>query len=109
MTRLSALALTAALTLASLGCGRGQEKATAGGLPADSGFVATDDGVRLFYRTIGAGPLNVVIPVGFYLEEALLPLARAERRLVFYDPRARGRSEAGDRSRITLDRLMLRG
>lgn len=77
---------------------------TSAGLPVDSGFVTTDDGVRLFYRTVGDGPLDVVVPVGLYLEDALLPLASPDRRLVFYDPRARGRSDAGDRSLVTLDR-----
>ena len=74
--------------------------------PVDSGFVTTDDGVGLFYRTIGEGSLAVVIPVALYLEDALAPLAAAERRLVFYDPRGRGRSESGDRSRVTLDRQL---
>lgn len=105
MTRIPWFALGAALTLAAPGCGgAGKELATADGLPVDSGFVTTDDGLRLFYRTIGDGSLTMVIPVGFYLEDALRPLAGVDRRLVFYDPRARGRSEAGDRSRITLER-----
>jgi len=63
-----------------------------------------DDGLRLFYRTIGEGPQTLLIPVAAYLEEALLPLASSNRRLVFYDLRARGRSESGDRSVIGLDR-----
>jgi pimeloyl-ACP methyl ester carboxylesterase len=92
MTRLAQLApLLTGLTLA--GCAA-----------PDRGFVTADDGVRLFYRTIGDGPLDVVIPVGLYLERALAPLAAPERRLVFYDPRGRGRSDAGDRARATLDR-----
>jgi len=72
--------------------------------PVDSGFVTTDDSVRLFYLTVGKGELDIVIPVAFYLEDALLPLAAPDRRLVFYDLRGRGRSEAGDRSLVTLDR-----
>lgn len=80
------------------------EREQAAGWPIDSGYVATDDGVRLFYRTVGDGPLNIVIPVALYLEDALTPLAQDDRRLVFYDLRARGRSDAGDRSLVTLDR-----
>lgn len=105
--RLRAVVPVAALVLC--GCGRADtdsQRAAGSALPSDSGFVAMDDGVRLYYRTIGDGPLDVVIPVGFYLEDALRPLASVERRLVFYDPRARGRSDAGDRSRVTLDRQL---
>jgi pimeloyl-ACP methyl ester carboxylesterase len=85
------------------GCGGAKRKQTAS-LLIDSGYVATDDGIRLFYRTVGDGPLTVVIPVALYLDPALRPLAAPERRLVFYDLRARGRSDAGDRSQVTLDR-----
>jgi proline iminopeptidase len=85
------------LGLALAGCQPGDP-------PSVTGFVTTDDGVRLYYRTIGEGPLDVVIPVALYLEDPLAPLAAPDRRLVFYDPRARGRSESGDRSRVTLDR-----
>lgn len=72
-------------------------------LPESTGYVAADDGTRLFYRSIGDGPQAVVIPVGFYLESALRPLARPGRRLVFYDPRGRGRSDAVDTTRVSLD------
>lgn len=103
MTRRFAPALLLIPTLAACG---GPASESAGTLPEDSGFIAMDDGVRLFYRTVGDGPQAVVIPVGFYLEEALRPLASEGRTLVFYDPRGRGRSEAGDRSAITLDRQL---
>lgn len=71
--------------------------------PSDTGYVDAGNGIRLFYRTVGTGPLNIVIPLELFLEQALRPLARPGRRLVFYDPRGRGRSDAGDRSRVTLD------
>jgi pimeloyl-ACP methyl ester carboxylesterase len=64
----------------------------------------TDDGVALHYRIVGAGPETVVIPVGLYLEEALRPLAAPGRRIVFYDPRHRGRSGRGDLAAVGLDR-----
>ena len=68
------------------------------------GYVTTDDSVRLYYRIVGDGAETVIVPVGLYLETLLAPLARPGRRLVFYDPRHRGRSGRGDLSRATLDR-----
>lgn len=91
------------LGLSAAACGENEGRLDAE-VPADTGYVLTEDGVRLFFRAVGDGPLDVVIPVAVYLEEALRPLAASERRLVFYDPRARGRSEAGDRALVSLDR-----
>jgi proline iminopeptidase len=68
------------------------------------GYVTTDDSVRLYYRIVGDGSETVVIPVGLYLEDLLAPLARPSRRLVFYDPRHRGRSGRGDLAHASLDR-----
>lgn len=93
----------ALLSLLSLaGCGSGDAPGKEA-FPSDTGYVDAGNGVRLFYRTVGTGPLNVVIPLDLFLEPALRPLARPDRRLVFYDPRGRGRSDAGDRGRVTLD------
>ena len=52
----------------------------------------TPDGVRLHLETRGNGPQTVLVPNGFYLADDLQGLARG-RRVVFYDPRNRGRSE----------------
>jgi len=68
------------------------------------GYVTTDDSVRLYYRMLGEGAQTVVIPVALYLEDLLAPLARPGRRLVFYDPRHRGRSTRGELVRVSLDR-----
>ena len=68
------------------------------------GYVTTDDSVRLYYRIVGTGAETVVIPVGLYLEDLLAPLAQPGRRVVFYDPRHRGRSGRGDLSQASLDR-----
>jgi proline iminopeptidase len=57
------------------------------------GYVLTDDGVRLFFETVGTGAQRVVIPNGFYLVDDFKPLADG-RTLIFYDVRNRGRSEA---------------
>jgi pimeloyl-ACP methyl ester carboxylesterase len=62
-------------------------------MPASSGYVATDDGVRLFFETRGQGPRMVVVPNGPYLVQDFEPLADG-RTLVFYDLRNRGRSDA---------------
>lgn len=59
--------------------------------------------MSLHYRVVGSGPQAVVIPMGLYLEDALRPLARPDRPLVFYDPRHRGRSGRGDPSAVDLD------
>jgi pimeloyl-ACP methyl ester carboxylesterase len=68
------------------------------------GFVTTDDGVSLYYRVVGTGSETVVIPMAVYLEDLLAPLARPGRRVVFYDPRHRGRSGRGELQRVSLDR-----
>lgn len=73
---------------------------------AREGFVRADDGAgRLYYQIVGEGPQTVVVPVGFYLADHLRPLARG-RRLVFYDPRGRGRSDAVDTSMVSLDKQL---
>lgn len=99
---LSSRALVLAIALAA--CADSEPASSSVALPVDSGYVVMDDSVRLFYRTVGSGEHDIVIPVAFYLEDALRPLASQDRRLVFYDPRARGRSDAGDRSIVTIDR-----
>jgi len=98
------LAAQFALLLSITACASEKPQGRDGPAGIDSGYVRTDDSLRLFYLTVGNGATNVVVPLGLYLEEALAPLAAPDRRLVFFDPRARGRSDAGDRSRISLDR-----
>lgn len=80
--------------------GAGQE---ARETPVTEGYVTVEDGTRLFYKTIGEGPEQVVVPVGLLLEDALRPLADDNRRLVFYDPRGRGRSDSPDTLLVSLD------
>ena len=59
--------------------------------PAE-GHVTTDDGVRLWFQTVGSGPQVVVLPNGFHLLQDFSCLAPG-RTLVFYDVRNRGRSD----------------
>jgi pimeloyl-ACP methyl ester carboxylesterase len=74
------------------------------GVHVTEAMVDADDGVRLFVRVDGNGPHTIVIPAAAWLEDQLDWLRRADRRLVFYDTQARGRSEHGDRARLTFDR-----
>jgi pimeloyl-ACP methyl ester carboxylesterase len=60
-------------------------------LPAE-GYVTTDDGLRLWFQTVGSGQQVVVLPNGLHLLEDFSCLAPG-RTLVFYDVRNRGRSE----------------
>lgn len=64
------------------------------------GYVTTPDGVRLFYRLEGEGNSVVLLPGAVYLLDDFRRLAR-DRRLIAYDLRNRGRSEAvADRARL---------
>jgi proline iminopeptidase len=63
------------------------------------GYVTTDDGLRLFYRKVGEGPLTLVLN-GIYVADDFTPLADS-RSIVFFDNRNRGRSDAvRERSQI---------
>lgn len=73
---------------------------------AQEGYAVMDDGTRLFYEIVGEGDPVVVVPMAMYLSEALAPLAEG-RRIVFYDPRNRGQSDAADLSSVSLDRQLL--
>ncbi|HEY7289574.1 MAG TPA: alpha/beta hydrolase [Vicinamibacterales bacterium] len=61
-------------------------------MPTD-GFVATRDGLRLYYRTVGTGPRLVLLPNGIYFVDDLASLGDI-CTLVAYDVRNRGRSDA---------------
>jgi proline iminopeptidase len=67
----------------------------------NEGIVRVDEGIDLYYRWAGAGPLLTLVPNGLHLERDFQPLA-AGRRLVFYDVRNRGRSSTvADQSKLT--------
>lgn len=67
-------------------------------------FVTVRDGTRLFFTRGGSGSDVLVVPVGFYLEPQLFDALSEHRRVVFYDPRNRGRSRRADLSTVSLDR-----
>jgi len=62
-------------------------------MPWSEGYLAADDGVRLYFRTIGDGSRSLVYPNGIYLADDFARLAGG-RRLIFYDVRNRGKSDA---------------
>jgi proline iminopeptidase len=78
--------------------------------PSSDGYFAADDGVWLYYRTIGAHADTIVVVHGNpghhmnYLLPDLLPLARG-RTLLFYDQRGGGRSQpVADMAALAHDR-----
>jgi len=60
---------------------------------AESGYIPTHDGSRLFYRKLGSGPQTVIIPGGFLFGSAFDGLAGKQRTIIFYDMRDRGASD----------------
>ena len=67
---------------------------------ATDGYATTDDGLRLFVRTLGHGARTLVVPNGLYFVDALTYLAD-DRTLVVYDVRNRGLSETvTDRAKL---------
>lgn len=59
----------------------------------NEGYVLLEEGLRLHYRTVGTGTDTVVIPAAAGLAADLESLAQG-RRLIFYDQRGRGQSDA---------------
>ena len=77
---------------------------------APEGFIAADDGARLFYRIEGSGPETLVVVHGGpgnsmeSIRPDLAPLARG-RRVIYYDQRGGGRSQLFDRAQdLAIDR-----
>jgi proline iminopeptidase len=56
------------------------------------GFVATDDGTRLFYQKVGSGSQVVILPLRLFTFEAFKELGD-QYTVIAYDTRGRGRSE----------------
>ena len=70
----------------------------------ETGYVASDDGLRLFYQKTGAGAQTVIVPYGFTLFKDFRVLAKG-RTMIFYDMRDRGRSdEVQNASKITIQK-----
>jgi pimeloyl-ACP methyl ester carboxylesterase len=86
------LVLFAMLTLAA-GCAGGTREPAGAAPPVVEGVVAMADGTQLFYRKVGDGPRNVILPADLFLHPAFDRLAPG-RTLYYYDMRNRGRSDS---------------
>lgn len=60
-------------------------------MQSSEGFVFVRPGLHLYFHALGEGAETVVVPNANWLMEPLHALAEG-RRLLFYDPRSRGRS-----------------
>ena len=69
-------------------------------MASDEGFIDVGDGVRLYFRAIGAGDA-VVIPLACWTEE--FDVLAGRRRVIFYDPRSRGGSTTLDLAQISFE------
>jgi proline iminopeptidase len=68
----------------------------------EEGFVTADDGVKLYYRKFGEGPVTMIVPLDYLLHEHFRQFANIAT-VVTYDLRNRGRSErAKDESTWTI-------
>src|SRR6266540_1217530 len=57
------------------------------------GYIDAGNGVKIFYQKIGDGKNKVIVPLGLWLYDGLKSLSEnADRTIVFYDVRNRGRS-----------------
>jgi len=104
-TALVALALAGCAATAGPAGLRDPRSATASAVPVEVGWATTADGVRLHYRVAGDRGEFVLAPFALYLGSSLDPLAQG-RRIVTYDPRGRGRSQAVPPDRVSLDLLL---
>ena len=69
---------------------------------SEEGFITTPDGAKLYYQKIGPGKPAVLVPLHLFLYDDFKSIA-ANRTVVFYDVRDRGRSShVDDISTITL-------
>ena len=81
-----AFALTLISVLSIFGC-------SAQTLKEEQGYIATPDGVKLYYFKYGDGPEKVIIPGSLFLRDDFKNLVSDKRTIVFYDMRNRGQSE----------------
>ena len=71
-------------------------------LKVKTGYVTSNDGVRLYYAKVGSGSKTVIMPGRLFAFRDFQRLAKG-RTLISYDMRNRGRSDAvADVSRISL-------
>jgi len=63
-------------------------------LKVEEGFVTTPDGVKLFYRKLGRGPVTAIVPLDLTLFDQVKQFANVAT-IISYDLRNRGRSTGG--------------
>ena len=69
---------------------------------AETGYVTSGDGVRLYYAKVGSGASTVIVPLRAFLFRDFQRLAKG-RAMIFYDVRDRARSDAvADPAKISL-------
>lgn len=68
-------------------------------------YATTPDGVSIYYRVAGEGGEAVLAPFALYHGTALDRLATG-RRVITYDPRGRGKSQAVTPDKVSLDLLL---
>src|ERR1700687_5094654 len=61
---------------------------------ANSGYISSKDGIRLYYAKVGRGSNTVIMPGRLFAFRDFQSLAKG-RTLIFYDMRNRGRSDRG--------------
>ncbi len=57
----------------------------------EEGFITTPDGVKLFYRKLGRGPVTAIVPLDFVMFDQVKQFANVAT-IITYDLRNRGRS-----------------
>jgi len=68
----------------------------------EEGFVSADDGLKLYYRKFGSGPVTIIVPLDYFLHDHFRQFANLAT-VVTYDLRNRGRSQrAKDESTWTI-------
>lgn len=63
-------------------------------LKIEEGFVTTADGVKLFYRKLGRGPVTAIVPLDYALFDQFKQFSNLAT-IITYDLRNRGRSTGG--------------
>ena len=75
-------------------------------IPVSEQFATTSDSVRLYYRIAGESGPTVLAPFALFHGNSLDSLA-PEFRVVTYDPRGRGQSDAVPPGKVSLNHLLL--
>lgn len=88
-------------------CGSGAATSAPPQQPAEApeeGRITTDDGVELYYRKVGRGPVVAIVPGALFYGREVQDAIGARGAAVFYDMRNRGKSSSvADASKISLE------